>query len=256
MSATDPASSNGPSGPSRSGGRAANELRPIKLTPGYLHNAEGSALLEWGKTVVVAAVTLEAKLPNHLRGAGVKTGWLTAEYSLLPRSTAERTPRERHYASGRTQEIQRLIGRALRSTVDLAQFRGKTITVDVDVIDADGGTRCAGIVAGYAALHQLAERLVYGGQLAEWPLRHEIGAVSLGTVGGSTLLDLDFAEDSRAEADINVVATAGGEIVEVQGAGEGEPLPATRYVELIATGVEGVKRVLDVVRPQLSKGGS
>lgn len=135
------------------------------------------------------------------------------------------------------------------------QFRGKTITVDIDVIDADGGTRCAGIVAGYAALHQLAERQVYSGQLDEWPLRHEIGAVSVGRVRKSTLLDLDFEEDSRAEADVNVVATASGEIVEVQGAGEGEPIDATRYVELVATGVEGVKRVLDAIRPQLAKGG-
>ncbi|MBX3145061.1 MAG: ribonuclease PH [Trueperaceae bacterium] len=240
----------------RANGRAANELRPLELTPGFLKHAEGSALLRWGNTVVVAAVTLEAKLPTHLRAAGAKTGWLTAEYSLLPRSTAERTPRERHYASGRTHEIQRLIGRALRSTVDLVQFRGKTITVDIDVIDADGGTRCAGIVAGYAALHQLAERQVYSGQLDEWPLRHEIGAVSVGRVRKSTLLDLDFEEDSRAEADVNVVATASGEIVEVQGAGEGEPIDATQYVELVATGVEGVKRVLDVIRPQLAKGGA
>lgn len=239
----------------RAGGRAANELRPLKLTTGYLPHAEGSALLEWGGTTVLAAVTLEAKLPLHLRNTGARTGWLTAEYSLLPRSTAERTPRERLYASGRTQEIQRLIGRALRTTVDLQHFPGKTLTVDVDVIKADGGTRCAGVVAGYAALHQLADRLVFSGKLDEWPLRHEVGAVSVGALGDEVLVDLDFAEDSSAAADINVVATAQGEIVEVQGAGEGQPLSATRYVELIAAGVQGVERVLDVIRPQLTKAG-
>ncbi len=240
----------------RPGGRASNELRPLRLTQGYVPHADGSALLEWGGTVVLAVVTLEPKLPLHLRGAGGKTGWLTAEYALLPRSTAERTPRERLYASGRTQEIQRLIGRALRTTVDLEQFKGKTLTVDVDVILADGGTRCAGIVAGYAALHQLAERLVYRGQLAEWPLRHEVGAVSVGMLGGSTHVDLDFNEDSRAEADLNVVATAEGHVVEVQGAGEGAPLAAEQYIELVATGIEGVKRVLAMIRPQLAKGGN
>ncbi len=239
----------------RAGGRAANELRPLKLTTGYLPHAEGSALLEWGETTVLAAVTLEPKLPQHLRGAGVKTGWLTAEYALLPRSTAERTPRERLYAGGRTQEIQRLIGRALRTTVDLPQFAGQTITVDVDVLKADGGTRCAGIVAGYAALHQLADRLVFSGKLAEWPLRHEIGAISVGALGDAILIDLDFAEDARADADLNVVATASGEIVEVQGAGEGAPVAATRYVELVAAGVQGVERVLEVIRPQLAAAG-
>jgi len=216
-------------------------------------HAEGSALVEWGATRVVASVTIESKLPPHLRGSAGKTGWLTAEYALLPRSTADRSPRERLYASGRTQEIQRLIGRAMRSTVDLSMFKGKTITVDVDVITADGGTRCAGVVAAYAALHEAADRLVFAGGLDEWPLRYEVGAVSVGVVAGEQRLDLDYAEDVVAEADINVVATANGDVVEVQGAGEGAPVPSQRYVELLATGIEGVKRVLDVVRPQLGR---
>ena len=233
-------------------GRLPTQLREIELTTGYVPHAEGSALLHWGGTTVLATVTIEAKLPPHLRSSGHKGGWLTAEYALLPRSTNERTPRERLYSGGRTQEIQRLIGRALRSTLDLDMFKGKTITVDVDVLVADGGTRCAGIVAGYAALHQAADKLVYKGDLAEWPLRHEVGAVSVGLRGDEVLLDLDFAEDSSASADLNVVATAAGDIVEVQGAGEGSPLPAEQFVTLVATGIEGVKRVLDVVRPQLA----
>lgn len=236
----------------RAAGRQANQLREITLTTGYVPHAEGSALLRWGGTTVLATVTIEAKLPPHLRNSGHKGGWLTAEYSLLPRSTTERTPRERLYSGGRTQEIQRLIGRALRSTLDLDMFRGKTITLDVDVLIADGGTRCAGIVAGYAALHQAADKLVYKGELAEWPLRHEVGAVSVGLRGDTVLLDLDFAEDSSATADLNVVATAAGDIVEVQGAGEGSPVPAEQFVTLVATGIEGVKRVLDIVRPQLA----
>lgn len=232
-------------------GRLPAQLRPIEVTTGYLPHAEGSALVSWGRTRVVASVTIESKLPPHLRGAAAKGGWLTAEYSLLPRSTTERTPRERLYASGRTQEIQRLIGRAMRTTVDLAMFRGKTITVDVDVISADGGTRCAGVVAAYAAMHEAADRLVFAGALDEWPLRHEVGAVSVGVVGGEQRLDLDYAEDVAAAVDLNVVATADGAVVEVQGAGEGGPVAADLYVALLATGIEGVKRVLDVVRPQL-----
>jgi len=232
-------------------GRLPTQLRPIEVTTGYLSHAEGSALVTWGGTRVVATVTIENKLPPHLRGGGVKGGWLTAEYALLPRSTVERTPRERLYASGRTQEIQRLIGRALRTTVDLGMFRGKTITVDVDVIGADGGTRCAGVVAAYAAMHEAADRLVFAGELAEWPLRHEVAAVSVGVVGGERRLDLDYAEDVVATVDLNVVATAAGAVVEVQGAGEGEPVASEEYVALLATGIEGVKRVLDVVRPQL-----
>lgn len=235
-------------------GRAATELRPIAVTVGYVPHAEGSALVEWGANKVLATVTIEAKLPPHLRSGSHKSGWLTAEYALLPRSTPDRTQRERLYSGGRTQEIQRLIGRALRSTVDLNQFRGKTITIDVDVLIADGGTRCAGIVAGYAALHQAADKLVFAGDLAEWPLRHELGAVSVGLVSGETRLDLDYAEDMRAEADLNVVATADGEVVEVQGAGESGPIPAERYVSLVATGIEGAKRVVAKVRPQLRTG--
>lgn len=233
-------------------GRRSDELRPVKVMPGYNRYAEGSALVEWGGTTVLATVTIDNRLPPHLRGGGAHTGWLTAEYALLPRSTQERSQRERLYAGGRTQEIQRLIGRALRSVVDLSMFRGRTLIVDVDVLQADGGTRCAGITAGYAALHHAASRLVFDGILSEWPLRHELAAVSVGMVGGEAYVDLQYSEDVRAEVDLNVVATGAGEVVEVQGGGEDRPIPAETFVTLVANGVTAVQRLLEIVRPQLS----
>ncbi len=232
--------------------RRSDELRPITVTPGFNRYAEGSALVEWGHTVVLATVTIDNRLPPHLRGRRAKNGWLTAEYALLPRSTQERSQRERLYAGGRTQEIQRLIGRALRSIVDLEMFRNKTLIVDVDVLQADGGTRCAGITAGYAALHHAASRLVFDGALSEWPLKHELAAVSVGLVDGAALVDLQYSEDVQAEVDLNVIATGGGDVVEVQGGGEERPIPAETYVTLVANGVRAAQRVVEIVRPQLS----
>jgi len=232
--------------------RRPDELRAVKVTPGYNRYAEGSALIEWGGTTVLATVTIDNRLPPHLRGGGAKTGWLTAEYALLPRSTQQRSQRERLYAGGRTQEIQRLIGRALRSVIDLSMFRGRTLIIDVDVLQADGGTRCAGITAGYAALHHAASRMVFDGTLSEWPLRHELGAVSVGVVGGERFVDLQYSEDVRAEVDLNVIATAAGEVVEVQGGGEDRPIPAETFVTLVANGVTAVQHLLEIVRPQLT----
>ena len=232
--------------------RSANELRPIELSPGYNRYAEGSALLKWGHTHVLATVTVDAKLPQHLRGQGHKGGWLTAEYAMLPRSTEQRSPRERLYTGGRSLEIQRLIGRSLRTVVDLSFFPNKTLIVDVDVLQADGGTRCAGIVAGYAALHELANKLILKGELYEWPLKHELAAVSVGMVKGETLVDLEFSEDSIAEIDLNVISTEEGKIVEVQGGAEDTPVEAERYVQLVASGVTAVQTVLSNLRTQLS----
>lgn len=232
--------------------RQANELRDITVTPGYNRYAEGSALVDWGHTRVLATATLDKRLPPHLRGQGHKGGWLTAEYALLPRSTQDRVQRERLYSGGRTQEIQRLIGRVLRSVVDLSFFPNQTVIVDVDVLQADGGTRCAGILAAYAALHEAANKLVFSGKLDEWPLRFEMAAVSVGRVGGETLIDLEFSEDTQADIDLNVIATADGHIVEIQGGSEGEPVAAEQYVQLVAAGITAVGRVLDRVRPQLS----
>ena len=232
-------------------GRGQRQLRDIKLTPGYSRHAEGSALIEWGHNRILAAATIENKLPPHLRGKGNKGGWLNAEYALLPRSTPERVQRERLYSGGRTQEIQRLIGRSLRSVTDLSLFNGKTLTVDVDVIEADGGTRCAGILAGYAALHDAANKLIRKGAIDEWPLTHELGAVSVGVVNGVSLVDLEYSEDSRAEVDLNVVATADGQLVEVQGGGEERPIPAETYVQLVASGITAVQSIFETVRGDL-----
>lgn len=231
--------------------RLPTELRPITLTPGYSRFAEGSALVEWGETRVLATVTVENKLPPHLRNKKTREGWLTAEYAMLPRSTPERVQRERLYAGGRSLEIQRLIGRSLRGALDLGLFTGKTLLVDVDVLQADGGTRCAGILAGYAALHHAADRLVKSGALSEWPLQHEVAAVSVGLVRGEPRLDLEFSEDAEADLDLNVVATAAGELVEVQGGAEGRPVPAETYVQLVAQGIGAVAQVLQTVRAAL-----
>jgi ribonuclease PH len=231
--------------------RSPDALRPLSVSRGVNRHAEGSALVEWGDTRVLATVSVEARLPPHLRGKGPRAGWLSAEYAMLPRATHERKPRERPYAGGRTHEIQRLIGRALRAAMDLEAYPNRTLTVDIDVLQADGGTRCAGVLAGYAALHDLADAAIVAGTLTEWPLRHEIGAVSVGIVDGEVLVDLDYAEDVRAEVDVNVVATADGAVVEVQGGGEGQPLDAERYVHLVAVGVTAVQRLLTTVRGAL-----
>lgn len=231
--------------------RAPHELREVSVTTGVNHFAEGSALVHWGQTQVLATVTVENKLPPHLRTKKTREGWLTAEYAMLPRSTPERMQRERLYAGGRSLEIQRLIGRSLRGAVDLSLFTGKTLLVDVDVLQADGGTRCAGILAGYAALHHAADRLVRAGTISEWPLTHELAAVSVGMVRGKKLVDLEFSEDSEAELDLNVVATANGEIVEVQGGAEGKPVAAETYVQLVAQGISAVQELLERVRGSL-----
>lgn len=231
--------------------RSPQELRPVSVTPGYSRFAEGSALVEWGDTRVLATVTIENKLPPHLRNKKVREGWLTAEYALLPRSTPERVQRERLYAGGRSLEIQRLIGRSLRGVLDLSLFVGKTLTVDVDVLQADGGTRCAGILAGYAALHNAADKLVQAGTLSEWPLTHEVAAVSVGLVNGKALVDLQFSEDVAAELDLNVVATGSGELIEVQGGAEGKPVAAETYVQLVAEGIGAVQTLLERIRSSL-----
>lgn len=236
-------------------GREPNELRSVSVTPDFNRYAEGSALVDWGHTKVLATVTVDPRLPPHLRGKGGRnSGWLTAEYALLPRSTQERSPRERLYAGGRTQEIQRLIGRALRNVVNLDLFPNKTLIVDVDVLQADGGTRCAGVLAGYAALHNAANKMIYRGEIDEWPLLFELGAVSTGIIDGREYLDLEYSEDVGAEVDLNVVATGDGQVVEVQGGGEQRPIAAERYVSLVAMGVSAVEQLVARVRPQLEPG--
>lgn len=229
--------------------RGPLDPRPLTLRRGVNAHAEGSALLELGRTQVLATVTLDNKVPPHQRGK--KTGWLMAEYNLLPRATHERLPRERALQNGRRQEIQRLLGRAFRIAVDLAPFRDKTLIIDCDVLQADGGTRVASLLAGYAALWDFSDRLVRAGTISEWPLKFEIGAVSVGLVGGELRVDLDYAEDMRASADLNVVATVSGLILEAQGGAEAEPISRERYDALLAAGLEGVKKLLAEVHRQL-----
>ena len=202
----------------RADGRAPDQLRPVTLTLGVLKWAEGSCRIRVGDTEVLCAATVEDRVPPHLRGKG--TGWVTAEYSMLPRATAERSQREstKGRIGGRTHEIQRLVGRSLRGVVDLAKLGERTVTVDCDVLQADGGTRTASITGGYVAL--AAALITYG---MERTLLGRIAAVSVGIVDGIPLLDLDYPEDSRADVDFNVVGTDAGTYVEVQGTAEGDP---------------------------------
>jgi ribonuclease PH len=231
--------------------RPRDALRAVTIERGVSRYAEGSAAVHWGNNRVIATVSVEARLPPHVRARGTREGWLTAEYAMIPRATHERRPRERHATSGRTQEIQRLVGRSLRAAVDLSAFANRTLTVDVDVLQADGGTRCAAILAGYAALHDLADAAIMAGTITEWPLRCEVGAVSVGLVADEVLIDLDYVEDARADVDLNVVATAEGDVIAVQGGGEGRPVDAETYVKLVATGVTAVQRLLVTARAAL-----
>src|SRR5207247_2071894 len=204
-------------------GRAPGDLRPLKVQMGYLEWAEGSALLEMGKTVVLVSASFEPRVPKFLHGSG--SGWVTAEYAMLPRATAVRTPREVQQGrpSGRTQEIQRLVGRSLRSVTALERMGECTIWIDCDVIQADGGTRTASITAGYLALAQAVARLAEAGHVPADVLRDSVAAVSAGIVGEDLLLDLAYEEDARAEVDFNVVMTGSGDVGEVQGTAEGRP---------------------------------
>jgi ribonuclease PH len=204
----------------RSDGRADDELRPVRLVPDYTENPLASVLCKMGRTIVLCTVSEELNVPRFLKGTG--RGWITAEYAMLPAATDERTEREasRGRVSGRTQEIQRLIGRSLRAVADLSSLGDRTLWVDCDVLQADGGTRCASITGAYTALALAVDRLVRRGDLARSPLRDSVAAVSAGIVDGRPLLDLPYEEDSRAEVDMNVVATGGGRFVEIQGTGE------------------------------------
>jgi ribonuclease PH len=230
----------------RSDGRRPDQLRPVRITPGFLPNAEGSALIEQGGTTVLCAVSVEDRLPPFLRERGGGSGWVTAEYGMLPRSTNTRMVREATVGrvGGRTHEIQRLIGRALRAVTRLDVLGERTFTVDCDVIRADGGTRCAAITGAYVALRQACENLLARRLLSTMPLRDALAAVSVGIVGDMALLDLTYEEDSRAEADFNVALTASGEFVEVQGSAESAPFPRTRLDEVLRLAGKGIEELL------------
>ena len=219
--------------------RDENQLRPIRITPGYQSFAEGSVLIEMGRTTVLCSVTMEERVPAFLRGSG--EGWVTAEYSMLPRSTLTRTPRDRK--SGRTEEIQRLIGRSLRAATDLTAFGERQMIVDCDVIQADGGTRTAAITGAYVALYQAFLKLKKSGMTRSNPLTKMIAATSVGIVDGAYLLDLCYEEDFRAQVDFNVVMTDRQEFVEIQGTAEHRPFTKSDTDSLLALAQAGIERL-------------
>jgi len=237
----------------RSDGRADDALRPVSLEPHFLRFAEGSLLIAFGETKVLCAATVEDRVPPFLKGQGV--GWVTAEYSLLPRSTAERTPRESAQGriGGRTHEIQRLIGRSLRSVVDTKALGERTITIDCDVIQADGGTRTAAITGAFVALCLALVRLRQENKLRGWPVFDWLAAVSVGLVGGRPVLDLSYAEDSQAQVDMNVVMTGEGKFVELQGTAEGLPFSRQELDRLLALGRSGIDVLIGIQREVLSR---
>jgi len=227
-------------------GRAADALRPVRISPGFQEFAEGSALIEVGRTRVICSVTLEDRVPPFLRGRG--RGWVTAEYGMLPRSTQVRTPRESSLGrpNGRTVEIQRLIGRSLRAIIDLDSLGETTYTVDCDVIQADGGTRTAAITGSYVALYQAFLKLVNKGVMPSVPLKKAVAATSMGIVGRQELLDLCYEEDSKAEVDFNVVMTSDGHFVEVQGTAEATPFSKASMDSLLKLAEKGIKELFGI----------
>ncbi|HEY6407816.1 MAG TPA: ribonuclease PH [Ktedonobacteraceae bacterium] len=225
-------------------GRSPSQLRPLRFTNDFLDYAEGSVLIETGKTRVLCAASVEEKVPPFLEGKG--QGWVTAEYNMLPRATHTRNARERSgKVSGRTQEIQRLIGRSLRAVVDMRALGERTITLDCDVLQADGGTRTASITGAYVALYRACTLLQQRGLLAVHPIRTAVAATSVGVVGGEILLDLCYAEDSRAKVDFNVVMTAEQEFVEVQGTGEGGVFSRATMDSIIVLAEQGIAELLE-----------
>ncbi len=222
--------------------RKYDELRRVVLTPDYIDYPEGAVLVEMGKTRVLCAVTVEERIPRWQQETG--NGWVTAEYAMLPRSTQQRTSRERYKVRGRTQEIQRLIGRSLRAAVNLSELGERTFLVDCDVIQADGGTRTAAITGGYVALAMAMNKLIRTGEIAESALTAAVAAVSVGVVGDEALLDLCYDEDVQAEVDFNVVMNAEGKFIEVQGTAEGAAFLRTQLDELLDLASKGIADLL------------
>ncbi len=237
----------------RAQGRNADALRPITIEPGVLRHAEGSALIAVGDTRVLCAASVEPGVPAFLRGSG--SGWVTAEYGMLPRSTHSRSPREaaRGRQGGRTQEIQRLIGRSLRAVVDLDRLGEQTITLDCDVLQADGGTRTASITGAWVALAMAIEWLQHEKRLPTQPLRTQVAATSVGMMEGEPLLDLDYPEDSKAGVDFNVVMLGTGQLVEVQGTAEGEPFTRKQMDILVDLAEAGIRQLFLAQRETLDE---
>jgi ribonuclease PH len=236
----------------RTDGRAADQLRSVKITPGYLPYAEGSVLIEMGMTRVVCAASLEDRVPPFLRNTG--QGWITAEYAMLPRATQTRTPREtgRGGPSGRTHEIQRLIGRSLRAVADMRALGERTLTIDCDVLQADGGTRTAAITGAYVAFALAHQALVKSGKLPPNVITNQVAAVSVGIVERTPLLDLKYDEDSHAEVDMNIICTGDDRFIEVQGTAEREPFSQEQMGQLLALAHKGIKELIAIQRGVVS----
>jgi len=240
----------------RTDGRAANELRPLKITPGFLPYAEGSVLIEMGLTRVVCSASVEERLPPFLRNSG--QGWITAEYSMLPRATQQRTSREigRGGPSGRTHEIQRLIGRSIRAAANMRLLGERTITLDCDVLQADGGTRTAAITGAYVAFALAVNRLLVADKIQRNIITNEVAAISVGVVDNTPLLDLKYDEDSRADVDMNVICTGDGRFIEVQGTAEREPFSREQMDDLLALATAGLASLVAAQRSVIEEATS
>ncbi len=236
----------------RTSGRAADQLRPVRMTRSYTIHAEGSVLVEFGATKVLCTASVEEKVPAHKKGSG--EGWVTAEYGMLPRATHSRSEREaaRGKQSGRTQEIQRLIGRSMRAVFDLAQLGERTIHLDCDVLQADGGTRTAAITGAFVAAQDAVAKLLQQGKLTQNPIRDHVAAISVGMVQGTALLDLEYVEDSSCDTDMNVVMTGAGHFVEVQGTAEGLAFSRREMDALLALAEKGVSELVALQRQSLA----
>jgi ribonuclease PH len=237
----------------RADGRRPDQLRPVKIHPHYVKQPAGSALIEMGHTQVLCAASVEEGVPRWMREQGVKGGWITAEYSMLPYATAPRKPREvtRGRVEGRTQEIQRLVGRALRSVTDIEKLGERTIWIDCDVLQADGGTRTAAITGAYVAVMLAMHKLQSEGTLKECPLKSGVAAISVGVLDGVPLLDLCYEEDAKAAVDMNVVMTDGGHFVEVQGTGEDAPFTQRQMSAMLKLAREGIADLLAIQKKVL-----
>ena len=238
----------------RADGRAYDELRPVRIVPGFQSFAEGSALIELGKTQVLCSVSAGERVPNFLKGSG--TGWITAEYAMLPRATTTRTPRDSSLGrvGGRNQEIQRFIGRSLRAVADLGIIGERTLIVDCDVIQADGGTRTAAVTGAYVALYQAFQAMMDMGVISVMPLKSTVAATSVGIIHGYMLLDLCYDEDFGAAVDFNVVMTSKGEFVEIQGTAEHKPFSRETVNDLLTLAEKGIKQLFEIQQAVL-KGG-
>ena len=239
----------------RKDGRAPDQLRPVTIEPGFLKYAEGSALISVGDTRVLCAATLEEKVPQWMKGRG--TGWITAEYAMLPRATQDRTQREasKGRLGGRTHEIQRIIGRALRAITDMAKLGERTLWLDCDVLQADGGTRTAAVTGAYVALALALAKSFDPADTKKWPLRGAIAAISVGFIDGTAMLDLPYEEDSRAEVDMNVAMTQDGKFVEIQGTAEAQPFDRGQLDTLLRLAEGGIEQLFAQQRRALGHGG-